>query len=61
MRYHVTYLTSGRRETTHVDAPDAAAAVETTRRRVRGEIELLLVVPDKGANRLVRRPLPGSD
>lgn len=61
MWYRVTYLASGERETTRVDAPDAAAAVETARRRSRGEIELLLVVPDDCGDRLVRQPIPGSD
>ncbi len=51
MRYQVVYLDSGEREATHVDAPNAAAAVaavETARPRPRGAFELLLVTPDEG-------------
>lgn len=51
MRYHVVYLASGEREATHVEAPDAAAAVaevEAARPRPRDAFELLLVTPDEG-------------
>jgi hypothetical protein len=52
MRYSVIYLANGDRQTTHVDAPDAAAAVAAiaaARRRLEEEFELLLVTPDEGS------------
>ena len=51
MRYHVVYLASGQREATHVEAPDAAAAVavvEAVQARTAEAFELLLVTPDEG-------------
>ena len=51
MRYHVVYLASGQQEVTHVEAPDAAAAVavvEDARARTEEAFELLLVTPDEG-------------
>jgi hypothetical protein len=48
MRYHVLYLASGDREATHVEAPDAATAVEivdAVQRQRAGGFELLSVVP----------------
>ena len=51
MRYHVIYLASGQREATHVEAPDAAAAVavaEAARALTEEAFELLLVKPAEG-------------
>ena len=48
MRYDVTYLTHGDEETTHVEAADAAAAVEAVQAEHEQDeefFELLSVVP----------------
>ena len=48
MRYHVLYLAAGDRQATHVEAPDAAAAValvDAMQRQRAGAFELLCVVP----------------
>jgi hypothetical protein len=53
MRYSVVFMAFGERQMTHVEAPDAAAAVaavEASRRRLEEEFELLLVTPDEGAD-----------
>ena len=48
MRYHVVYLGAGERQTTHLEAPDAAAAVAAVQ-GARGHgaraFELLAVAP----------------
>ena len=48
MRYHVVYLAAGERRTTHLEAPDAAAAVaavEGARGHGARSFELLAVAP----------------
>ena len=59
MRYHVVYLTVGEREATHVEAPDAAAAVaavEDVQARTQRAFELLSVVPERGDDPALAAP-----